>query len=194
MLHNDDGARSDASAETIDESRPEQAEAIDRDVRSTPWPIVHRVSDLLFGGADASLDLCALESNRKAGRYFGPDHIEEARRDGLTAALTHDDLRSWVWANIPFSDPAPWLLRALEVSERVPVAVLCKLAPSTKAWDAYVWPHAYDIGCFTWRLKFPTHGGAMEKTTLNFDCALVRFLPRGSRRIQAPRWYQLTPR
>src|SRR5688500_5847331 len=48
------------------------------------------------------VDLAALESNRRVAAYFGPDHVDPARRDCLTVDWpTHGPC----WLNSPYSEP-----------------------------------------------------------------------------------------
>lgn len=119
-----------------------------------------------FDGVNAryrfSLDVCATKENAKCSEYY-----TEAE-DGLK--------QPWcgvVWCNPPYSDPSPWLKKAVELTARsyVTTVVLVRVDTSTKWW------HKYATQAMIWelvdrRLRF---NGA--KGSPNFASALLVFMP-----------------
>lgn len=154
---------------------------------ATPWWLVRCVATRWFGGEMPSVDLCAVESTRKAPRYFGPDHPVAARRCGLEGWLDAYDRRSWVWCNPPYSRPAPWIVRCAELRAqlRVPVVSLVQVAPSTRAWRA-VWQHAHRVGFLDHRVRFVDDEGVVHGTGRRDVCVVV-WMPGPRGPIDEPR-------
>jgi phage N-6-adenine-methyltransferase len=120
-----------------------------------------------------NLDVCASHENHKCKPYFT---IEDNALE-----------RSWAgricWANIPFSNPAPWLEKAWHESQNngATVVVLMKADTSTRHWIQYCL-RASEIRYFTRRIKFVRPEGVTlseNNKTANpdFACAVVIFRP-----------------
>lgn len=95
-----------------------------------------------------------------------------AGQDGLVLPW-----RGKVFCNPPYSDPAPWALRAVQhvaVSSGHEVILLVNAAPGSAWWARWVWPHA--LACFPKRLKFGKPGGAAP-TPNPTDSAILYFGP-----------------
>lgn len=69
------------------------------DVTGTPVKFF-AIIDKQAGGFGC--DVAALATNRKCENYFGPDHVDPARRDCLTVAWPTSRPN---WLNPPYSDP-----------------------------------------------------------------------------------------
>jgi predicted RNA methylase len=77
------------------------ADPTHREDWATPWWVVETTAEMLAIEGFA-LDACALEATRKAPDYYGPDHIDPAKRD----ALAVDWPATAVWCNPPFGAKA----------------------------------------------------------------------------------------
>jgi hypothetical protein len=107
------------------------------------------------------------------GEWLGPDHPNEAYRDGLADVDWTDvaaESPTWrqpaIWMNPPYSrgnrskgiqsSPLePWLKRAKHCSDLgVPVVALLPFAPETHWWRTLVVPHVDQIRMFTHRVAF----------------------------------------
>lgn len=94
-----------------------------------------------------ALDAAASDINHKCERYF----------------TRHDDAlkQTWqgnesVWCNPPYSDPAPWVKKAIEEvnqSRRMTIIMLLPSDTST-AWFAEAYHHAISMVLYTGRIKF----------------------------------------
>jgi hypothetical protein len=146
------------------------------DVRETPHE--------LFAELDAryrfNLDACATHANAKCATYFTEDGMyvldcgpeldirKLAPQDGLTG--------SWegarVWANIPFSDITPWVIKAWESKAEL----VYMLVPATRTeqgwWQDLVEP--FRDSDFSW-------DGSAFRLTTTFLRGRTRFLKDGKR-------------
>ena len=125
--------------EASDEGKPEWWTSDDW---ATPIDVFNRISER-YGPFD--LDACCRDATAKATRYFTKDD------DGLAHPW-----RGRVWVNPPYSDPAPWIQKAiLEVeqghSERV--VMLLPASIDTGWYHSFVLPYA-DVVPVRGRIRF----------------------------------------
>ena len=123
----------------------------------TPQCVIDLVHEFWIGGPD--LDPCSTEHSTVSAQWdiSPPD-------DGLEAVWS--GLR--VWLNPPYSDPAPWVARA--VAHDGEVLLLLKLDPSTRWWQL-LWTRDLSLCLPYKRLKFESQGE--PSTTAPFPSALV---------------------
>ena len=100
------------------------------DLYETP-PEVFEYAALKHGPFD--LDACAVLATRKAEAYFGPDHVNEEARDALAVDWCQYD-PNMVWMNCPYSDPKPWVEKALEQAKRGVRTVALLPADTSTRW------------------------------------------------------------
>jgi phage N-6-adenine-methyltransferase len=109
------------------------------------WATPQEEFDKINRDFNFNLDVCASHENYKCKPYF------TIKDNGLK--------QSWAgkrcWANIPFSNPAPWLKKAWEESQNnsATVVVLMKHDTSTQHWHKYC-TKASDVRLFTRRIRF----------------------------------------
>lgn len=109
---------------------------------STPLWLFDAI-DLEFG---FTLDAAASSDNHKVERYFDKD------RDGLAQPWEDE----YVWCNPPYSDPEPWVEKA--VSEREATTALLLPSDTSTRWFAMAWDAASEVRFLAPRIKFG--GGA----------------------------------
>lgn len=101
----------------------------DSDLYETPPEIFRYASDK-YGPFD--LDACALRDTRKTKAYMGPDHDAPEGRDALSANWS-DYEPTATWMNPPYSNPKPWVEKALmEAKHGVKTVALLPADTSTK--------------------------------------------------------------
>ena len=144
--------------------------AKDSDIRHTPVGVIEELCARY--GWMFDLDAAALESNRVAPDYFGPDHFDLARRDALAPALHWHQHGSCVWLNMPYSEIPRWLdkvgreLRRAK-REQKPLTVVCLVPSSTSThwWHDHIWnratgmwhPSVFHIDFWPKRINFAPH-------------------------------------
>lgn len=141
------------------------------DTWETPRPLFDEL-DAEFGFV---LDAAALAGSAKCNRYYGPDHADPDRRDGLVLdwAAEAQQLGGAVWLNPPYSRPlmAPFIRKAYEESRRgATVVLLIPARTDTAVWHDYVMRG--EVRFLRGRVKF---GDA--KAGAPFPSAVVIFRP-----------------
>lgn len=108
---------------------------------STPRDVFERI-EAVYGPFD--LDPCCRPDTAKAPRFFTKDD------DGLAQPW-----QGRVWVNPPYSDPLPWIRRAILAADRegCRVVMLLPAATDTGWFHDYVLPHA-DVVFVRGRVKF----------------------------------------
>ena len=112
-----------------------------------------------------TLDACALPYNKKVNRFISP------KEDMLKADWGSGE---FVWVNPPYSNPLPFINRAIEMSEKNFVAMLLPSDTSTE-WFAKCVEHADLIMFLTGkgaRIKFE-HNSGSKKTNGNVKGSVV---------------------
>jgi phage N-6-adenine-methyltransferase len=125
-----------------------------------------------------TLDACADSNNKKAPLYYGLDHSDATRRDGLAGDWTADAGEGAVWLNPPYGRTiGDWMHKAVAESDRGATVVCLVPARTDTAWfqDTALARVATGRAVVTFvrgRLKF---GG--QKNAAPFPSALVVFYP-----------------
>jgi phage N-6-adenine-methyltransferase len=84
-----------------------------RSSASDDWPTPQAFFDMLDAEFDFEVDLCASSENAKCPLWFGPDHPDPDRRDGL--AQDWSGLRGW--CNPPYGRGiGAWMRKAVEAA------------------------------------------------------------------------------
>jgi phage N-6-adenine-methyltransferase len=105
------------------------------------------------------LDVCATQQNAKVERFYTKED------DGLRAEWGVNN-----WCNPPYSDPSPWISKAVEHWGRT---VVLALADSSTRWFATAWERANQVLLLNQRIKFD---GA--KNSAKFASVFFFFDPR----------------
>ena len=151
------------------------ADPEDNSIKETP-PEFFRKVDALF---NFDIDLCALRSNRKCTRYYGPDFVDVVggeclAPDALAPAL---QWHGTCWLNPPYSrgQLELWLKKAVVETQagRCRVVALLPVDTSTQWWQTYVIPWAAEIYYVPKRIRFVGTKGSPK-----FGSALVLYEAR----------------
>ena len=127
------------------------------------WATTKNLFDELHAQHSFTLDVAASSSNHLCSNWFGLDHHDPQRRDGLTAQWT-----GRVWCNPPYGRVIKdWVLKASQHDDLV--VMLLPARTDTKWFHELVIPNA-DVEFVKGRLKF---GGS--KTAAPFPSMIVRF-------------------
>lgn len=82
-----------------------------------------------------TLDVCALASSAKAPTWYGPDHQDPTKRDGLVQDWTADAAGGVVWMNPPYGRTiGEWMHKAAAESDRGATVVCLVPARTDTAW------------------------------------------------------------
>lgn len=136
----EDGISAKSATETL--RADERPEWWGSDEWSTPINVFDRIAQV-YGPFD--LDACCREETAKAQLYYTKEH------DGLE--------REWhgrVWVNPPYSDPRPWIKKAVESvrqGDAQRVVMLLPAATDTSWFHDLVLPHA-DVVFVKGRIRF----------------------------------------
>ena len=114
---------------------------------------------------DFDMDVAASSSNALCDEWFGLDHPDETRRDGLTG-----DWAGHVWCNPPYGRGIKdWVLKASMHTDLV--VMLLPARTDTRWFHELVLPHA-DVEFVKGRLKFGGHkvSAPFPSMIITFDC------------------------
>jgi site-specific DNA-methyltransferase (adenine-specific) len=130
--------------------------------------------DAEFGFA---LDVCASDANRKAGAYYGLDHVDPTRRDGLAADWAAETKRLGgfpAWCNPPYGRPiAAWMAKAAQAARNgATIVTLVPVRADTAWWHEHVLATGAETRYVRGRLTF---GDAVN--TAAFASAVVIYRP-----------------
>jgi phage N-6-adenine-methyltransferase len=126
-----------------------------------------------------TLDVCALVSSAKAPQYYGPDHIDPSKQDGLAQDWAADSNGGATWLNPPYGRTiGDWMHKAVAESNRGATVVCLVPARTDTAWfqdTAFAQQAAgrAEIRFIRGRLKFGT-----SKNAAPFPSAVVIFYPQ----------------
>lgn len=86
------------------------------------------------------LDVCATADTKKCANYYGPDHSDLSKRDGLQQCWTDDAQGGFAWMNPPYGREIPkWIEKAyLEAIEGCKIVCLVPARTDTKWFHEYV--------------------------------------------------------
>lgn len=112
------------------------------------WTTPRTFFDDLTKEFNITLDSCALQDSALCDQWYGPDHPNENRRDGLTQDWFKDANGGVVWMNPPYGrgQTQEWLSKANSEALRG-VEVLALVPSRTGA----LWFHKY---CFPHKIRF----------------------------------------
>lgn len=143
--------------------KPSNTQKEDKDLWATPvvefCGIQSFLAELYNGFTLFTLDACALPYNKKVNRFISP------KEDMLKKDWGNGE---FVWVNPPYSNPLPFIERAIEMSDKNFVAMLLPSDTSTE-WFAKCVEHADLIMFLTGkgaRIKFK-HNNNSQKTNGN---------------------------
>jgi site-specific DNA-methyltransferase (adenine-specific) len=142
------------------------------------WATPQATFDELNKEFDFGLDVCASLTNRKCTDYFGLDHTNAVRRDGLRGAWAVTAAGKAVWLNPPYGRTiGGWMKKAMAESDAGATVVCLVPARTDTAWfqdTALVRMRSgrAEIRFVRGRLKF---GG--QKNAAPFPSAVVVFYP-----------------
>jgi len=158
---------------------PEQKPGKSEQVVRTPFEFIDAVVNMFDG---ISVDLAALASNAHTQNYFGPDHVDESRRDSLIAKWPRG---TSCWLNPPYANIARWVEKcAAHVATSTPHTEIFVLVPASVGANWYrdhVQPFAdvYSVG----RMKFVGHEDVYPK-----DLILAHYWKPGGYKFRHWKW------
>lgn len=123
------------------------------------------------------VDVAAEQSTRQCATWFGPDHEDSLRRSSLRVGWTHPGGKAW--CNPPYSDPMPWIEKAIEESKRgVTTVMILPSDPSTK-WYRLMAKHSLN---YFWkgRIRFLREGQPVGSP--KFGTVVAIFIPEFQRK------------
>jgi site-specific DNA-methyltransferase (adenine-specific) len=127
------------------------------------WATPRDLFNVLNENHRFDLDVAASSTNALCTEWFGLDHPDEARRDGLKA-----DWYGHVWCNPPYGRVIKdWVLKASQHHDLV--VMLLPARTDTRWFHELVLPNA-DVKFIKGRLKFGGH-----TTSAPFPSMIVRF-------------------
>jgi phage N-6-adenine-methyltransferase len=126
-----------------------------------------------------TLDVSALSTSHKAPNWYGPDHQDPNRRDGLAQDWAGDAGTGVVWMNPPYGRTiGHWMRKAVEESDRGATVVCLVPSRTDTAWFQDTALARQTIGraeirFIRGRLKFGT-----ATNSAPFPSALIIFKPQ----------------
>ena len=140
----------------------------DKDLWATPWWVFHYAEQ--YFNIKFDLDACAMEHNTKVKNFITPEQN----------TLTTDWQGRYCWMNPPYSNPLPFVLRAIQQSvlHNKTVVMLLNVDGSTKWFDMCV-RNAKEIVYITnSRIPFINNETGEETDQNNKPQMLVLFEPK----------------
>lgn len=140
----------------------------DKDLWATPWWVFHYAEQ--YFNIKFDLDACAMEHNTKVKNFITPEQD----------TLTTDWQGRYCWMNPPYSNPLPFVLRAIQQSvlHNKTVVMLLNVDGSTKWFDMCV-RNAKEIVYITnSRIPFINNETGEETDQNNKPQMLVLFEPK----------------
>lgn len=125
---------------------------------SDDWPTPQEFFDALDAEFGFALDVCADSMNRKADAYYGLDHPDQTRRDGLATDWAAELGGRSAWMNPPYGkEISAWMAKAAEAAQ-AGATIVC-LVPArcdTRWFHDHVLAHGAEVRFVRGRLKFGT--------------------------------------
>ncbi|MFD2090459.1 DNA N-6-adenine-methyltransferase [Blastococcus deserti] len=144
--------------------------------KSDNWPTPQDTYDPLHAEFGFVVDACASATNRKVEAYYGLDHTDPARRDGLAGDWAADAARlgGAVWMNPPYGRRITdmWVAKAAAAAAGATVVCLVPSRTGTKWFHDLVLANGAEVRFVKGRLKF---GDATNSAP--FDSLIVVFRP-----------------
>ena len=95
------------------------------------WATPQSTFDAINTEFEFGLDVCALQSSAKTVNWYGPDHADHTRLDGLEQDWTGDAQGSTIWMNPPYGTTiGKWMHKAVEETNKG-ATVVCLLPVRT---------------------------------------------------------------
>ena len=117
--------------------------------KTDDWSTPKELFDKYDSKYHFGLDAAASNENKLCENYFGLDHIDPAKRDGLTAEWAG---YGTIWCNPPYGRIiGKWVEKAFTADNTV---VLLLPARTDTIWFHELWSRASDIRFIKGRLKF----------------------------------------
>lgn len=144
--------------------------------KSDNWPTPRDFFDALHAEFGFVVDVCASATNRKADAYYGLDHADATRRDGLAGdwAVDAARLQGPIWMNPPYGRPiASWMAKAHASAQAgATVVTLVPVRADAGWWHEHVLATGAEVRYIRGRLTF---GDAVN--TAAFASAVVIYRP-----------------
>lgn len=142
--------------------------------RSDDWATPQATFDGLHTEFGFALDVCASATNRKCHAYYGLDHIDPVRRDGLTNDWAAEVGDRAAWCNPPYGTSIGlWMAKAAASAARGAIIVsLVPVRSDTAWWHDNVMAAAAEVRLVRRRLRFGDGRGSAP-----FPSAVVVFRP-----------------
>lgn len=103
--------------------------------KTDEWATPQSTFDELNKKYNFGLDVCALQSSAKADTWYGPDHIDPTKRNGLQQDWTSDAAGHAVWMNPPYGRTiGDWMHKAVTEANKGSTVVCLIPARTDTAW------------------------------------------------------------
>ena len=161
---------------TLTTTRPALSRSALYSSASDNWPTPQTFFDALHAEFGLVVDVCADAANRKAPAYYGLDHVDPSRRDGLAGDWAADAQAAGgaVWMNPPYGKAiGAWMAKAAATAQAGAVVVtLVPVRADTAWWHEHVLDTGAEVRFVRGRLTF---GNAVNTAT--FASAVVIYRP-----------------
>ena len=118
------------------------------------WATPQAFFDRLDAVHRFTLDVCAMSHNAKCVAWYGPDHPNADRRDGLAQEWAVDANGGTIWMNPPYGRTVGlWVRKAFEESQHG-VTVVCLLPARTDTAWFHDWAIRGQVEFVRGRLRF----------------------------------------
>tara|TARA_R110001599_G_scaffold3406_4_gene18822 strand:+ start:8528 stop:9034 length:507 start_codon:yes stop_codon:yes gene_type:complete len=139
------------------------------------WRTPRALFDKLHEEFGFTVDVAALDDSALLPAWYGPDHSDEDRRDGLAVPWA-----GVVWCNPPYGKAAPaWIAKAAAEAKRGVTVVMLVMANTD---TRYFHDHAFqaeEIRFIKGRVKFARQDGTPAASAPK-GSALLIFTPKGN--------------
>ena len=99
------------------------------------WATPSAYFQSLTGEFGFTLDVCALSSSAKAPTWYGPDHTDPTKLDGLVQDWATDAAGGVVWMNPPYGRTiGDWMHKAVAESDKGATVVCLVPSRTDTAW------------------------------------------------------------
>lgn len=120
------------------------------------WATPPHVFEALHKEFAFTLDAAANAANALLPEWYGPDHPDPARRDGLTTDWAGDARGGTIYVNPPYGRAiGTWMAKADQESANATVVALIPARTDTQWWHRHVQHH--EVRLLEGRLRFGGH-------------------------------------
>jgi phage N-6-adenine-methyltransferase len=103
--------------------------------KTDEWATPQATFDKLNKQYQFGLDVCALQSSAKTDAWYGPDHPDVSRRNGLQQDWTTDANGQPIWMNPPYGRTiGDWMQKAVKATEEGATVVCLIPARTDTSW------------------------------------------------------------